>query len=168
MFFLFLRVTSVLWLLRGRRSGRARCMCKSKECACARWVQLRYWQPGSAYDCRSRQSCCPGDAHQFALLLRYDTTTSMRPFGHSTGQLLWTDVGLSTTRQEGAATRICATVHSREHHQRRAGACDRPNWAGGYSQGDHSKNKIYSRRLRIHATTSNFKIKPLSLGQTLG
>ena len=145
---------------------------KSKECACARWVQLRYWQPSSAYDCRSRQSCCPGDAPQFALLLRYDTTTSMRPFGHSTGQLLWTDVGLSTTRQEGAATRICASVHSREHHQRRAGACDQPNWAGGYSHGDHSEKQRttihYSRRLRIHATTSNFKIKPLSFGHTLG
>ena len=30
---LFLRVTSVLWLLRGRRSGRARCVCKSR-CSC--------------------------------------------------------------------------------------------------------------------------------------
>ena len=124
-----------------KRKGR--CMCKNRNNAlvpdgCSgtgNQAQL------TIVACRSRQSCCPGDAHQFALLLRYDTTTSMRPFGHSTGQLLWTDVGLSTTRQEGAATRICATVHSREHHQRRAGACDRPNWAVGYSQGDHPGKK---------------------------
>ena len=70
----------------------------------------------NTWNCRSHQSCCPGNAPQFALLVRHDTTTSMRPFEHSTGQLLWTDVGLSTTRQEGAATRICASVHSREHH----------------------------------------------------
>ena len=31
----------------------------------------------------------------------HDHETSMRPLVHTTGQLLWTDVGLSTTRQEG-------------------------------------------------------------------
>ena len=40
----------------------------------------------------------------------------MRPLVHTTGQLLWTDVGLSTTRQEVAVTQTnCATVRSREH-----------------------------------------------------
>ena len=35
--------------------------------------------------------------------------TSMRALVHTTGQLLWTNVGLSTARQEGAATQtICA------------------------------------------------------------
>ena len=33
MFFFFLRVTSVLWLLRGRRSARARFVCKSRPTA---------------------------------------------------------------------------------------------------------------------------------------
>ena len=53
----------------------------------------------------------------------------MRPFVHSTGQLIWTDVGLSTAGQEGTATQICVTVHSREHHERRAGDCGWPDWA---------------------------------------
>ena len=49
--------------------------------------------------------------------------TSMRPFVHTTRHLHWTDVGLFTTRHEGAAAlQFCATVHSREHHERRAGA----------------------------------------------
>ena len=51
----------------------------------------------------------------------------MRPIVHSYCQLLWTDVGLSTTWQEGAATRFSVTVRSREHPLRRAGACGRPN-----------------------------------------
>ena len=65
-----------------------------------------------------------------------NSTTSIRPLVHSYsyGQLLWTDVGLSTTRQERAATRFCVTVHSREHPLRRASACGRPNWAWGYNQ----------------------------------
>ena len=48
--------------------------------------------------------------------VHHDHETSMRSLVHTTGQLLWTDVGLSTTRQEGAATQtICATVRSCEH-----------------------------------------------------
>ena len=42
--------------------------------------------------------------------------TSMRPFVHSTRLLHWTDVGLLTSRHEGAAAlQFRATVHSREH-----------------------------------------------------
>ena len=49
--------------------------------------------------------------------------TSMRPFVHSTRHLHWTDVGLFTSRHEGAAAlQFRAAVHSREHPQRRAGA----------------------------------------------
>ena len=73
-----------------------------------------------------------------------NSTTSMRPLVHSCGQLLWTDVGLSTTRQEGTATRFCVTVHNREHPLRRAGACGRPNWACGYSQGRPFETKTYT------------------------
>ena len=41
---------------------------------------------------------------------------SMRPFVHSTRHLHWTDVGLFTSRHEGAAAlQFRATVHSREH-----------------------------------------------------
>ena len=50
--------------------------------------------------------------------------TSMRPFVHSTRHLHWTDVGLFTSRHEGAAAlQFRATVHSREQPLRRAGAC---------------------------------------------
>ena len=55
--------------------------------------------------------------------------TSIRPFVHSTAQLIWTGVVLSATRQEGAATQICVTIHSRERRWRRAGACGWPDWA---------------------------------------
>ena len=42
--------------------------------------------------------------------------TSMRPFVHSTRHLHWTDLGLFTSRHEGAAAlQFRATVHSREH-----------------------------------------------------
>ena len=74
----------------------------------------------------------------------------MRPLVHSYGQLLWTDVSLSTTWQEGTATQICVTVHSREHHLRRASACGRPNWAGGYSQGRPFEKK--QRQSLLHET----------------
>ena len=60
-FFFFARHFSALvssWSTKRKGPLRAQ---KSTECACARWVQLRYWQPSSAYDCRSRQSSCPGD-----------------------------------------------------------------------------------------------------------
>ena len=33
--------------------------------------------------------------------IRYETIKSMRPLVHSTGQLLWTDVGLSSTGKKG-------------------------------------------------------------------
>ena len=70
----------------------------------------------------------------------------MRPLVHSYGQPLSTDVGLSTTKQESAATRFCVTVHSREHQLRRAGACGRPNWAGGKSQGRQSEKNFSAQR----------------------
>ena len=68
-----------------------------------------------------------------------NSTTSMRPLVHSCGHLLWTDEGLSTTRQEGAATRFGVTVHSRGHPLRRASACGRPG--GVSSHGDTQRNE---------------------------
>ena len=40
----------------------------------------------------------------FFLTTIHDHETSMRPLVHTTGQPLWTDVGLSTTGLSGAAT----------------------------------------------------------------
>ena len=57
----------------------------------------------------SRYSCNPKICATLGARVKTRQETSMRPFVHSTGQLIWTDVGLSTTRQEGAATQICVT-----------------------------------------------------------
>ena len=67
-----------------------------------------------------------------------NSTTSMRPLVHSYGQLLWTDEGLSTTRQEGAATRFVC------HGPQPRAPIGRPNWAGGYSQGRQFEKKHFS------------------------
>ena len=88
-------------------------------------------------------------------------TTSMRPL-----VLCWTDVGLSTTGQEGSATRFCVKVHSREQPLRRAGACGRLDWACGYNQGDHSKKQLLNDTeekkscIRSHGDTQR-NTKPL-------
>ena len=73
----------------------------------------------------------------------------------STRALIWSTTlygqCLSTTKQEGAATQICVTVHSRDHQMWRASACGRPNWAGGYSQGrPFEKQTLCFKRKRIH------------------
>ena len=59
-------------------------------------------------------------------LIRSTTLDGRRPINN------WARRGRNT---------ICVTVHSREHHLRRASACGRPNWAGGYSQGRSFEKK---------------------------
>ena len=141
MSFFFLRVTSVLRLLRGRRSGRARCMCKSRNnalvpdgCSCG---------TGNQAQLTFVALVSPVAQETLTSLLSFYDTIRQRQCVHSGTQLVIYSGRTLAYLQPGkkGPRHEFVPVSSREHHQRRAGACDRPNWAGDYSQGDHEEKK---------------------------